>query len=42
MSVRPVEAHSIVMITDGKVTWWRDYLDPIAVFDASGWPTRAD
>jgi ketosteroid isomerase-like protein len=33
---------SIVMITDGKVTWWRDYLDPIAVFDASGWPTRAD
>ena len=33
---------SIVMITDGKVTWWGDYLDPIAVFDASGWPTRAD
>jgi hypothetical protein len=20
------------------VTHWRDYLDPIAVFDASGWP----
>jgi hypothetical protein len=21
-----------------KVTRWRDYLDPIAVFDAVGWP----
>ena len=29
---------SIVTIKDGKVTWWRDYLDPVAVFDASGWP----
>lgn len=29
---------SIVTVDDGKVTWWRDYLDPVAVFDASGWP----
>jgi ketosteroid isomerase-like protein len=29
---------SIVTIKDRKVTWWRDYLDPIAVFDALGWP----
>jgi ketosteroid isomerase-like protein len=33
---------SIVTVKDSKVTHWRDYLDPIAVFDASGWPvTRA-
>jgi len=30
---------SVVTIKDGKVTHWRDYLDPIAVFDAAGWPT---
>ena len=29
---------SIITINDRKVTWWRDYLDPIAVFDAAGWP----
>ena len=29
---------SIVTIRDGKVIRWRDYLDPIAVFDAAGWP----
>lgn len=29
---------SIVTINDRKVTRWRDYLDPIAVFDAAGWP----
>ena len=29
---------SIITIKDRKVTWWRDYLDPIAVFDAAGWP----
>ena len=29
---------SVVTINDGKVTHWRDYLDPVAVFDASGWP----
>ena len=31
---------SIITIGDGKVTHWRDYLDPIAVFDATGWPAR--
>jgi ketosteroid isomerase-like protein len=29
---------SIITVKDRKVTHWRDYLDPIAVFDASGWP----
>jgi len=29
---------SIVTIKNGKVTSWRDYLDPVAVFDAAGWP----
>ena len=29
---------SIVTVKDGKVKWWRDYLDPVAVFDATGWP----
>jgi ketosteroid isomerase-like protein len=31
---------SIITVKDGKVSHWRDYLDPIAVFDASGWPQR--
>jgi uncharacterized protein len=31
---------SIITVKDGKVAHWRDYLDPIAVFDASGWPER--
>ena len=31
---------SIITVQDRKVTHWRDYLDPIAVFDASGWPKR--
>lgn len=31
---------SIVTTKDGKVTRWRDYLDPVAVFDAAGWPDR--
>lgn len=31
---------SVLTITDRKVTHWRDYLDPIAVFDALGWPSR--
>ena len=30
---------SIVTVMDRKVTHWRDYLDPIAVFDAAGWPS---
>ena len=25
---------------DGEVVHWRDYLDPVAVFDAIGWPPR--
>ena len=39
---RPYNNHfaSIITIKDRKVTHWRDYLDPIAVFDASGWPER--
>ena len=31
---------SIVTVKDHKVTHWRDYLDPVAVFDATGWPER--
>ena len=33
---------SIITVKDRKVTHWRDYLDPIAVFDANGCPDRAD
>jgi ketosteroid isomerase-like protein len=29
---------SIITIKNRKVTHWRDYLDPVAVFNASGWP----
>ena len=29
---------AIVTAREGKVTHWRDYLDPIAGFDAAGWP----
>jgi ketosteroid isomerase-like protein len=29
---------SVVTVKDRKVAHWRDYLDPIAVFDATGWP----
>ncbi|WP_202426343.1 nuclear transport factor 2 family protein [Streptomyces sp. HUCO-GS316] len=29
---------SVVTIQDRKVTHWRDYLDPIAVFDTQRWP----
>ena len=31
---------SVITIRDRKITHWRDYLDPIAVFDAIGWPTQ--
>jgi len=31
---------SVLTIADRKVTHWRDYLDPVAVFDALGWPSR--
>ena len=33
---------SVVTIRNKKVTWWRDYLDPVAVFDAAGWPQKLD
>jgi ketosteroid isomerase-like protein len=29
---------SVLTIAERKVSRWRDYLDPIAVFDAVGWP----
>jgi ketosteroid isomerase-like protein len=32
---------SVLTIVDRMVTRWRDYLDPIAVFGAVGWPPRA-
>jgi uncharacterized protein len=31
---------SVITIISRKVTRWRDYLDPTAVFDALGWPSR--
>ena len=31
---------SVLTIADRKVKRWRDYLDPVAVFDAIGWPER--
>ena len=31
---------SVITIKDRKVTRWRDYLDPVAVFNAIGWPVQ--
>ena len=31
---------SVITIRDRKITHWRDYLDPVAVFDAVGWPAQ--
>jgi ketosteroid isomerase-like protein len=31
---------SVLTIAGRKVTHWRDYLDPLAVFDALGWPQQ--
>jgi limonene-1,2-epoxide hydrolase len=31
----------VLSIVDRKVAHWRDYLDPLAVFDAVGWPSVA-
>jgi hypothetical protein len=31
---------SVLTIDQRKVTRWRDYLDPLAVFDALGWPQK--
>jgi ketosteroid isomerase-like protein len=32
---------SVLSIVDRKIVHWRDYLDPLAVFDAIGWPAAA-
>jgi ketosteroid isomerase-like protein len=32
---------SVLSIVDRKIVHWRDYLDPLAVFDAVGWPPAA-
>ena len=29
---------SVLTLRDGEVLHWRDYLNPVAVFDALGWP----
>jgi ketosteroid isomerase-like protein len=29
---------SIITVKDQKVTHWRDYLDPVAIFETTGWP----
>jgi len=31
---------SVLTLHDGEVVHWRDYLNPLAVFDALGWPAR--
>ena len=31
---------SVLTLRDREVVHWRDYLDPVAVFDALGWPQR--
>jgi len=30
----------VITIKGRKVTHWRDYLDPVAVFNAIGWPAQ--
>ena len=39
---RPYDNHfvSVLTVKDRKVTHWRDYLDPVAVFRATGWPAE--
>jgi uncharacterized protein len=32
---------SVITLQGRKVVHWRDYLDPVAVFEAVGWPTTA-
>ena len=32
---------SILTLRDREVAHWRDYLNPVAVFDALGWPSAA-
>lgn len=31
---------SVLTLRDREVVHWRDYLNPVAVFDALGWPRR--
>ena len=31
---------SVIALRDREIVHWRDYLDPLAVFDALGWPAR--
>jgi ketosteroid isomerase-like protein len=31
---------SVLTLRDREVVHWRDYLNPVAVFDALGWPQR--
>ena len=31
---------SVITLRDREIVHWRDYLDPVAVFDALGWPAR--
>jgi ketosteroid isomerase-like protein len=31
---------SVLTLRDRQVVHWRDYLDPVAVFEAVGWPPR--
>ncbi|WP_052681490.1 hypothetical protein [Saccharothrix sp. ST-888] len=33
---------SVLTIVNRKVARWRDYLDPVAVFEAIGWPPHAN
>jgi ketosteroid isomerase-like protein len=31
---------SVITVKDRRVPHWRDYLDPVAVFNALGWPAQ--
>ncbi|MEU5426213.1 nuclear transport factor 2 family protein [Streptomyces olivoreticuli] len=31
---------SVITVKNRKVTHWRDYMNPVAVFQAIGWPTE--
>jgi len=39
---RPYDNHfvSVITVKNREVTHWRDYMDPVAVFRAIGWPAR--
>jgi ketosteroid isomerase-like protein len=39
---RPYDDHvvSVITVKNREVTHWRDYMDPVAVFRAIGWPAR--